>query len=282
MTTKQTGAIHVMQRGLDKLGHSPGAVDGQWGIRTAHALRQLIAANGRPASVSPQRPLPWITEAKSALGHNEARHRSWLMDWLTRDGRSLGDPSKDPWCGDFVETCSRMGLPDEPLLCALGTNPYWARNRLLFGQAVQPITGAVLIFERGSGGHVGFAVGHDDTHFYVLGGNQSDAVTIARIAMSRLLGARWSPSGRWCGRSLINGGGNATLYQSARSTALSLRENAEFKFCMVCLVSWMLGIARRGGKRQCDLSMRQAALCSTSRGHQARIAGSSPLCVALI
>lgn len=113
------------------------------------------------------------------------------MDWLKRDGRSLGDPSKNPWCDDFVETCIRMSLPDEPLLGALGTNPYWARNWLLFGQAVQPIIGAMLIFERGSGGHVGFAVGQDDTHFYVLGGNQSDAVTIARIAKSRLLGARW-------------------------------------------------------------------------------------------
>ena len=50
---------------------------------------------------------------------------------------------------------------------------------------------AVLVFERGSGGHVGFAIGQDDTHFFVLGGNQSDAVTIARIAKSRLLGARW-------------------------------------------------------------------------------------------
>ena len=40
-------------------------------------------------------------------------------------------------------------------------------------------------------GHVGFAAGQDDTHFYMLGGNQSDAVTIARIAKSRLLGARW-------------------------------------------------------------------------------------------
>jgi hypothetical protein len=84
-----------------------------------------------------------------------------------------------------------MALPDEPLLGALGTNPYWARNWLLFGQLVQPITGSVLVFERGSGGHVGFAVGQDDTHFYVIGGNQSDAVTVARIAKSRLLGARW-------------------------------------------------------------------------------------------
>jgi hypothetical protein len=84
-----------------------------------------------------------------------------------------------------------MGLPDEPLLGALGTNPYWARNWLLFGQETKPVPGAVLIFERGSGGHVGFAVGQDDTHFFVLGGNQSDAVTIARVAKSRLLGARW-------------------------------------------------------------------------------------------
>jgi hypothetical protein len=62
---------------------------------------------------------------------------------------------------------------------------------LLFGCEVQPMTGAVLVFSRGSGGHVGFAIGQDDAHFYVLGGNQTDAVTIARIAKSRLLGARW-------------------------------------------------------------------------------------------
>lgn len=191
MTTDQTDAIRLIQSGLDKLGHSPGAVDGQWGVRTVRALKSLLTANGRPAALALQGPVPWITEAKTALGRNEARDRTWLMDWLKRDGRSLGDPCKTPGCGDFVETCIRMALPDEPLLGAVGTNPYWARNWLLFGQAVQPITGAVLIFERGSGGHVGFAIGQDDTHFYVLGGNQSDAVTIARIAKSRLLGARW-------------------------------------------------------------------------------------------
>ena len=190
MSTDQTDAIRLIQSGLDKLGHSPGSIDGKWGVRTARALKQLLSANGRSAALAPPGPLPWITEAKTALGRNEARDRNWLMDWLKRDGRTLGDPSKNPWCGDFVETCIRMGLPDEPLLGALGTNPYWARNWLLFGQTVQPITGAVLIFERGSGGHVGFAVGQDDTHFYVLGGNQSDAVNIKRIAKGRLYAAR--------------------------------------------------------------------------------------------
>ena len=96
MTTDQTNAIRLIQNGLDKLGHKLGNIDGQWGVRTARALRQLIAANGRPASVSPQGPLPWITKAKTALGRNKARDRSWLMDWLKRDGRSLGDPGKNP------------------------------------------------------------------------------------------------------------------------------------------------------------------------------------------
>ena len=191
MNPDPTEAIRLIQSGLEKLGHTPGAIDGHWGVRTAGALKQLVAANGRPASLAPPGPLPWITEAKAALGRNEARDRTWLMDWLKRDGRSIGDPSKTPWCGDFVETCIRIGLPEEPLLGALDSNPYWARNWLLFGQEAKPITGAVLVFERGSGGHVGFAIGQDDTNFFLLGGNQSDAVTIARVAKSRLLGARW-------------------------------------------------------------------------------------------
>jgi uncharacterized protein (TIGR02594 family) len=195
MTSDTREPIRLIQSGLEMLGHSPGTIDGLWGLRTASALKALLAANGRATSMSPPGPLPWITEAKSALGRHEARDRAWLMDWLKRDGRSLGDPSKTPWCGDFVETCLRLALPDEPLLGALGSNPYWARNWLLFGQQVPPVVGAVLIFERGSGGHVGFATGQDDTHFHVLGGNQSDAVTLARIAKSRLLGARWPATG---------------------------------------------------------------------------------------
>ena len=184
-------AIRLIQRGLDKLGHAPAAIDGHWGVRTARALKRLSAANGRAASMVPPSPLPWITEAKTALGRNEARDRSWLMNWLKRDGRSIGDPSRTPWFGDFVETCIRMGLPDEPPPAALGTNPYWARNWLLFGRDTKPITGAVLVFERGSGGHGSFAVGQDGTNFFVLGGNQSDAVTVVRVARSRLPGARW-------------------------------------------------------------------------------------------
>ena len=103
MTTDPTDAIRLIQSGLEKLGHTPGAIDGRWGVRTARALRQLIATNGQAASIAPQGPLPWITDAKTALGRNEARDRPWLMDWLKRDGRSLDDPGKNPWtCREFV------------------------------------------------------------------------------------------------------------------------------------------------------------------------------------
>jgi len=38
---------------------------------------------------------------------------------------------------------------------------------------------------------VGFYAGEDASAFHVLGGNQSDSVSIARVARTRLLGARW-------------------------------------------------------------------------------------------
>ena len=61
MISETDDAIRLIQSGLDKLGHAPGVIDGRWGVRTARALRQLIAANGRAASVAPRGPLPWIT-----------------------------------------------------------------------------------------------------------------------------------------------------------------------------------------------------------------------------
>ena len=58
MTSDPTDAIRLIQSGLDKLGHCPGAINGRWGVRTARASRQLIAANGQVALIAPQQPLP--------------------------------------------------------------------------------------------------------------------------------------------------------------------------------------------------------------------------------
>jgi hypothetical protein len=50
--------------------------------------------------------------------------------------------------------------------------------------------GDVLVFKRKGGGHVGLSIGHDASAFHVLGGNQADRVSIARLSRQRLVAVR--------------------------------------------------------------------------------------------
>lgn len=139
-----------------------------------------------------QKELPWIVEGKKVFGLHEARDQRELTNWLKSDGQRLGDTTQLPWCGDYVETAIKNSLPSEPFPGNLGKNPYWARNWSLFGEEeASPSYGSILVFKRGNGGHVCFAVGEDKTHYYCLGGNQSDMVCITRIAKDRLIASRW-------------------------------------------------------------------------------------------
>lgn len=100
------------------------------------------------------------------------------------------------WCGlAMAYVALQAGFAPLPV------NPLGARNWLAWGNDAEaapiepgPALGDVLVFWRGKrsgwSGHVGIYVGEDATAFHVLGGNQSDAVTIARIQKDRLLGAR--------------------------------------------------------------------------------------------
>ena len=94
-------------------------------------------------------------------------------------------------CGLFAAYAISYALPKE----TIPRNYLGARNWLAFGRETDPRKGAVLVFWRGSRsgwqGHVGFYHAEDATAYHVLGGNQSNAVTITRISKTRLLGARW-------------------------------------------------------------------------------------------
>ena len=135
--------------------------------------------------------LPWIVEGKKVFGLHEINDNAKLKAWLRSDGKALGDPKALPWCGDYTETAIKNSLPDEPFTGAVGKNPYWARNWLKFGKPTEPCYGAVIVFSRGKGGHVGFVVGEDDTDYYVLGGNQGNSVNVVRISKDRFLGCTW-------------------------------------------------------------------------------------------
>lgn len=89
-----------------------------------------------------------------------------------------------PWCGLFVAVVAKRAGKSLP------NNPLWARNWSHWGAVCAPELGAVLVFSRGTGGHVGLYVGEDNHCFHVLGGNQGDSVCITRIEKSRLIAAR--------------------------------------------------------------------------------------------
>lgn len=205
-------AIRAFQRKLLDLGYDVGRADGVIGPRTAQAFEDFLddndfrfsvaASNGRlqisgplPRDTGSDHPLPWMAHAYGVIGLHETRDNARLREWLRSDGGTLGDPARFPWCGDFVHTALRLGLPQEPFPGRVGENPYLARNWLEFGSECAPSVGAVLVFWRGSPegtfGHVGFYVGEDATRYYVLGGNQSNGVSVAPLAKGRLLGARW-------------------------------------------------------------------------------------------
>jgi uncharacterized protein (TIGR02594 family) len=76
---------------------------------------------------------------------------------------------------------------------ALPAQPLWARSWVNFGKdgSARPQLGDVLVFRRGeTSGHVGIYIGEDYGAFHVLGGNQSDGVTITRIAKDRCIAVR--------------------------------------------------------------------------------------------
>ncbi|WP_414901214.1 peptidoglycan-binding protein [Rhizobium cremeum] len=201
-----------IQRRLAELGYDPGPADGIRGRQTIAAVKRFQAASHLAvdgiagpatlkamfggATVAPTESpdaCPWLDQAWRMKGLHERRDNAALREFLKRDGGTVGDPAKVPWCGDFVQTCIALTLPDE----VLPNNPYAAINWMTFGRECAPQRGAVLVFWRGSPegwqGHIGYYVGEDATHYHVLGGNQSDSITVSRIAKTRLRkgGCRW-------------------------------------------------------------------------------------------
>lgn len=204
-------SIREVQQRLHDLGFDPGPIDGLRGPRTDAAITAFKASIGfraRPylgpltraalfddATVQDDSGIPWFNEGRRIMGLHEARNTSALSEWFDRSVSWI-DPREIPWCGAFVATCYRKWKPD----IALPENPLGARNWGKFGESCDPQLGACLVFWRGSRsgwkGHAGFYAGEDDDAFHVLGGNQSNAVTITRVSRYRLLDARW-PEGWW-------------------------------------------------------------------------------------
>lgn len=134
---------------------------------------------------------PWITIARKLIGTTEIpgpRHNSWIATGWKRLGAAWFNDDETPWCGLFVAHCidaAGLSYPKAGGLFARALT--WAS----WGKPCPHILGAVAVFKRDGGGHVGFLVGESSTHVYILGGNQKNAVNIMPIAKDRLHALRW-------------------------------------------------------------------------------------------
>lgn len=136
--------------------------------------------------------LAWIARARNYIGLREidgSRHSPKIVSWWQAIGAPWFKDDETPWCGAYVGgVLSEVGIP--PPARGAGAS---ARAWLKFGVKLdEPAYGAIVVFERGAGGHVGFVVGRDQhDNLMVLGGNQGDAVNIKPFAPARVLGYRW-------------------------------------------------------------------------------------------
>lgn len=131
----------------------------------------------------------WLVHARADLGVTEAPGkadspviRRWLVDlkaWWTDDAT--------PWCGTAVaHWMQKAGVrPPAHWYRALA----WADWGVRLGR---PALGAVVVYRRPGGGHVGLVVGVDQRgNVLTLGGNQGDRVTIAPFDRQRVVSYRW-------------------------------------------------------------------------------------------
>jgi uncharacterized protein (TIGR02594 family) len=203
-----------IQQALKQKGFDPGPLDGVRGALTIAAIIAFQNANGleqdgvvgpataarlfdgappEPATSLPGQAYPWMIEAESLLGVKEDTSdgdNPLIMGWARALRISYAN-DMTAWCGLFVAHCFGSQLPSEPR----PTNPLGAREWLKFGIQSKPQFGAVIVFWRGARngwkGHVGFYVGEDARAYHILGGNQSDRVSVVRMPKARFLDARW-------------------------------------------------------------------------------------------
>ena len=134
----------------------------------------------------------WLSVARSFVGIKEipgAASQPVILQWAKDIKAPAYDNDDIPWCAVFL---NRVLLACQLPTAGAGYDLLRAKSFMAWGQGMAlPAIGAVLVFQRPDGHHVGFYAGERDDAYCVLGGNQSNGVGYAWIAKDRLIGCRW-------------------------------------------------------------------------------------------
>jgi uncharacterized protein (TIGR02594 family) len=155
----------------------------------------------------------WLKIARSYDGLKEIpgpRHNQTIIRWLGKLKAWWSD-DETPWCGVFVARCMQESNLSYPkfYMRAKAWSDY---GSLLRRDRLAP--GAILVFDRAGGGHVGFYVGEDAGFYYVLGGNQSNAVNVMKLGKSRLVASRWPKGEPVIGKPVYMKGGKVSTNEA--------------------------------------------------------------------
>lgn len=137
--------------------------------------------------------LPWIDEAKKYIGLKEtpgAGNTPEIVQFWNDIRRGGIHDDATPWCAAFVgAVLEHVGIQSSRFESAA--------SYLTWGVDLEePVRGAIVVFSRDGGGHVGFVLGQDNIgQLLVLGGNQSDEVCVRAFQRRRVTGYRW-PAGQ--------------------------------------------------------------------------------------
>jgi uncharacterized protein (TIGR02594 family) len=134
---------------------------------------------------------PWLQVGLREVGVKErpgiAHHPRILQYHATTRLHATSD--EIAWCAAFVSWCLEAAGITSTRSAAAASYRTW-------GQRCELKPGAVIVFgktdpDAAGTGHVGFCVGVEGDYVLCLGGNQSNAVSIARRPIAGIVAVRW-------------------------------------------------------------------------------------------
>jgi uncharacterized protein (TIGR02594 family) len=140
----------------------------------------------------------WLSNARSELGTKEfpgtPDNPRIIKYWVDANLAGVADGQDEvPWCAAFVGSMLHRANQQGSGKANARSYSTWGRNLL------SPVLGCVVVLSRPPNawqGHVGFYVSSDRAKrlIRIIGGNQSDSVSVADFSIDRIVSLRWPAS----------------------------------------------------------------------------------------
>jgi len=180
--SKTVAAIKVFQQKVVKLTNADGRIDLNGKSHRTFNLKLKVV---QPVNNAGHK-VPWMVTALKEVGQSEVAGKKAnprILEYFKASNFWGTDDSggRNAWCASFVAWVMKENGH------AAVENAFRAKAWSSFGKKLSdPVYGAIGIKTRRGGGHVAFVVGQssDGKHLFMLGGNQSDMVSVKKYPLS--------------------------------------------------------------------------------------------------